>query len=85
MKMIDRLASAPERAGSRSVAAVPDDDRARLLDAIEVDLADVELALARLEVGTYDTCELCAGELSDDVLVVTPTARRCVTCADAPG
>lgn len=79
-----RPASAPARAGSRSVTTVPDHDRARLLDAIEVDLADVELALARLEAGTYDTCEVCTGELSDDVLLVTPAARRCVTCADAP-
>ncbi len=63
---------------------MPDDDRTRLLDAIEVDLADVELALGRLEAGTYETCEVCAGELADDVLLVTPAARRCLTCTDAP-
>jgi RNA polymerase-binding transcription factor DksA len=68
---------------SPSVAAVPDQERTRLLDAIEVDLADVELALARLEAGTYETCEVCATELGDDVLSVTPTIRRCPTCTDA--
>ena len=51
-----------------------DVDRARHLDAIEADLADVELALARLEAGTYETCEVCAGALGDDVLAVTPAA-----------
>ncbi len=63
---------------------MPDEDRARLLDAIETDLADVELALARLENGAYEMCEVCATTLGDDVLLVTPAARRCPTCADAP-
>jgi DnaK suppressor protein len=59
---------------------VPDDNRARLLDAIERDLADVELALARLDAGTYDTCEVCTGPLADGLLVVAPVARRCPAC-----
>jgi hypothetical protein len=60
---------------------VTDLDRARQLDAIEADLADVEHALARLEAGSYETCEVCAGVIEAEVLVVTPAARRCVTCA----
>jgi RNA polymerase-binding transcription factor DksA len=60
---------------------VTDVDRARRLDIIESDLADVELALARLEAGTYETCEVCSGPLEADVLVVTPAIRRCPACA----
>jgi DnaK suppressor protein len=60
---------------------VTDVDRARQLDAVETDLADVELALARLEAGSYETCEVCATVIDDDVLAVTPAARRCTTCA----
>jgi RNA polymerase-binding transcription factor DksA len=60
---------------------VTDADRAHRLDTIESDLADVELALARLEAGTYETCEVCSGVLTDDVLAVTPAARRCAACA----
>jgi RNA polymerase-binding transcription factor DksA len=82
--VVGRPCSASGRRRWPSVAAVPDEDRARLLDAIEADLADVELALARLEAGTYETCEVCASPLGDDVLIVTPAARRCVSCADAP-
>jgi RNA polymerase-binding transcription factor len=63
------------------VDGVTDIDRARHLDAVEADLADVELALARLEAGTYETCEVCSGPLGDDVLAVTPAARRCPACA----
>jgi RNA polymerase-binding transcription factor DksA len=46
------------------------------LDAIETDLADVEVALARLEAGTYWTCEVTGQPLGDDLLESTPTARR---------
>ena len=58
-----------------------DVDRTRQLDAVEADLADVELALARLEAGTYETCEVCSAALGDDVLAVTPAVRRCPACA----
>ena len=46
------------------------------LDAIETDLADVEIALARLESGTYWTCEISGQALSDELLTQHPTARR---------
>jgi RNA polymerase-binding transcription factor DksA len=46
------------------------------LDRIEQDLADVETALARLEAGSYWTCEVTGAEIPDTVLAVSPTARR---------
>ena len=35
---------------------------------IETDLADVEIALSRLEAGTYWTCEVTGEPLSDELL-----------------
>lgn len=46
------------------------------LDAIERDLADVELALARLDSGEYWRDEISGAELPDELLAVRPTARR---------
>jgi RNA polymerase-binding transcription factor DksA len=46
------------------------------LDAIERDLADVEVALARLDAGTYWTDEISGEPLPDELLVEQPTARR---------
>jgi RNA polymerase-binding transcription factor DksA len=45
------------------------------LDSIEKDLADVETALARLEAGTYWTCETTGQELPSALLAAQPTAR----------
>ena len=56
------------------------EERAGLLDTIETDLADVELALARLDAGTYDVCEACGATRRDDVLAAAPTSRRCSDC-----
>ena len=46
------------------------------LDGIERDLADVEVALARLDAGTYWTDEVTGAELPADLLATAPTARR---------
>ncbi len=46
------------------------------LDAIEHDLAGVEVALARLDAGTYWTDEITGQALSDELLHQQPTARR---------
>jgi hypothetical protein len=46
------------------------------LDAIERDLAGVELALERLSDGTYWTDEVTGEPIAEHVLVDDPTARR---------
>ena len=48
------------------------------LDAIERDLADVEVALARLDAGTYWTDEVTGDLMPQDLLAANPTARRLV-------
>jgi RNA polymerase-binding transcription factor DksA len=58
--------------------------RRDVFDQIEVDLADVETALARLDAGTYDTCEVCSAPLAEETLSVAPTSRRCTTCDPVP-
>ncbi len=63
----------PNPADTEATAAALD------LDGIERDLADVEVALARLDAGTYWTDEVTGAELSADVLATAPTARRSPT------
>lgn len=47
------------------------------LDALEGELRDIERALARLEDGTYGTCEVCGDGLAGEALVESPAARFC--------
>ena len=49
-----------------------------ILDSVEAELADVERALARLDEGTYGTCEVCGSAIGDERLEVLPAARYCV-------
>jgi RNA polymerase-binding transcription factor DksA len=46
------------------------------LDAVERDLAAVEIALERLSDGTYWTDEVTGEPIADQVLADDPTARR---------
>ena len=46
------------------------------LDAIERDLADVEVALTRLDAGSYWIDEITGDELPAELLDEQPTARR---------
>ena len=46
------------------------------VDGIERDLGDVEIALERLDAGTYWNDEVTGEPLDDDLLAARPTARR---------
>jgi RNA polymerase-binding transcription factor DksA len=48
------------------------------LDMIEADLADVEIALARLDSGEYWRDEVTGEPLDDALLAHRPTARRAI-------
>jgi RNA polymerase-binding transcription factor DksA len=48
----------------------------RELDRIADDLVGVEIALERLDAGTYWTCEATGEDLPDELLAADPVARR---------
>lgn len=61
--------SSPESTNEESTTLID-------LDAIEQDLADVEMALNRLDAGTYWVDEITGQPLPDAVLEANPLARR---------
>ena len=44
-------------------------------------LEDIDRALAKLDEGTYGTCDVCGELIPEGRLEVHPWATRCVTCA----
>jgi RNA polymerase-binding transcription factor len=59
-------------------------ERAQLtavLEATRRQVAELDLALRRLETGTYGVCELCGLPIPPERLAARPSARTCVGCA----
>jgi RNA polymerase-binding transcription factor len=48
---------------------------------LEVSLARIERALARLDEGTYGTCERCGRPIPEKRLEAMPESVHCVECA----
>jgi RNA polymerase-binding transcription factor DksA len=48
-----------------------------VLEQVEVELADVEHALRRLDEGTYGVCEACGSAIGAERLAAFPAARLC--------
>jgi RNA polymerase-binding transcription factor DksA len=61
----------------------PGDD-VSVLARVESELEDVERALARLDDGTYATCEACGGTIGADRLSEWPLTRRCAEHTSSP-
>ena len=51
------------------------------LPLVEAALADVEHAMARLDAGTWGTCERCGAPLDQALLAERPAARACAAHA----
>lgn len=44
-------------------------------------LGEIDAAEARLDAGTYGTCESCGADIGDARLRARPVARTCIRCA----
>jgi DnaK suppressor protein len=49
----------------------------------ESHLVEIDAALGRVEAGSYGTCETCGGSIAPARLEARPTARTCISCANA--
>ncbi len=52
-----------------------------LVQQVRRHLAEVDAALARVEGGTYGTCERCGAAIGAARLEALPAARTCIGCA----
>lgn len=55
-------------------------ERGAKVDVLETRIHDVEDALAKIEDGTFGTCEKCEKPIEEDRLEANPAARTCMAC-----
>lgn len=55
----------------------------RLADALKTRLDRANVALAKIEAGTYGICETCGTRIGADRIEYLPAARRCIRCKQA--
>lgn len=67
-------------ADSGQVAAEQGENKA-LVNQLEETLRDVERALAKLDEGSYGTCETCGATIGEARLEAMPATRFCIACA----
>jgi len=54
-----------------------------LVGSLRETLSDIDHALAKIDLGTYGTCERCGKPIGEDRLEAMPAARLCIECASA--
>ena len=67
-------------ADSGQVAAEQGENRA-LVNKLAETLVEVERALAKLDEGTYGSCEACGKPIGEARLEAMPATRYCIDCA----
>jgi RNA polymerase-binding transcription factor DksA len=67
-------------ADSGAVAAEQGEHRV-LVNQLQDSLNDVQRALAKIDAGTYGTCERCSAEIGEARLEAMPATRWCISCA----
>lgn len=82
-EQLQQLSSAaPTRADAfldrRAAAQV--EVRVKLAASARMVLADVEAALARMDLGCYGKCHLCRKPIARERLMIVPQARYCTRC-----
>ena len=67
-----------KRVGEGTAMAVDRLSQVAVHDKLQLTLADVDRALAKLDEGTYGTCDVCGEPIPEGRLEALPWATRCV-------
>ena len=70
-----------EAALAECAQSVPDPVAQRRSADLQVTIAEIDAALARIDAGTYGTCVQCGAAIPEERLELRPFAGRCVTCS----
>lgn len=54
-----------------------------ILQNSEAEIVDIDIAIEKIDEGTYGKCEDCGGEIAKERLKAIPFARLCIDCKQA--
>jgi RNA polymerase-binding transcription factor DksA len=80
----DSLAGYGPRALDVGAARALDEVRALVVAGARQALADIELALTRMNDGTYGRCRFCEADIPSTVLTAIPATTSCLACQPRP-
>jgi DnaK suppressor protein len=72
-----------EEALAECAQSVPDPVAQRRSADLQLTLAEIDKALARIDGGTYGSCDSCGAAIPEERLELRPFAGRCVACTAA--
>jgi RNA polymerase-binding transcription factor DksA len=72
-----------EEALEECAQSVPDPVAQRRSASLQLTIGEIDAALARIEAGSYGTCDRCGAGIPEERLELRPFAGRCVTCTAA--
>lgn len=72
-----------KRVGEGTSQAIDRIEKVGQAGALAAKLADVERALAKIDEGSYGTCDRCGSEIAAGRLEARPWSVLCVACASA--
>src|SRR4051794_11936868 len=72
-----------EEALAECAQSVPDPVAQRRSADLQVTIAEIDAALARIDAGTYGSCVTCGAAIPEERLELRPFAGRCVACTAA--
>lgn len=78
---VDRIAGVDVNFADSAAATTERQEIYTFIEKARERLADVDAALAKMDAGTYGTCEDCGREISEARLEARPLSVRCVDCA----
>ena len=79
----DECVQQREQALAECAQSVPDPVAQRRSADLQETIGEIEAALARLDAGTYGSCEGCSAAIPEERLELRPFAGRCVACTAA--
>ncbi len=78
---VDELSDVPaEHMAERGTETFARDLMIRVLQDSDAEICDINLALDKIDGGTYGLCEHCGGEIPRKRLKALPFARLCIDC-----